>query len=344
MAVSIEQFPVQTSFRFSRDFIGSLGKAGKRVRVETMTLQHGHAIDPILNSLNEAGKRVSTVLQADEVSPTVSGSDVQRRVDKDDLPHVELQFVNPPTLIQKIMPFIGRLMGRDHRKNYIVDDTAWFGGLNLEDDNFDDLDFMVKTTNPDIVNALFREFERKDKPKDDYVVECDVHTKLLVDVGKRGQSLTLDTATQLVKGAEKSVQVFSLFLPDGKFVSALEDARKKGIEISIVTGKTDALGVAVSKLIQGLYKIYFQKFHGQLPLILDDHVVHAKLLIVDGKTVLFGSHNLSTLGVLAGTEEMAMLSNDPQLVKSLTRFFAEQVDRIKAGRKFVEDALKDSYY
>lgn len=341
--VTAEQFPVQTSFKFSRDFREGIGEANRRVLVKTMTLEHGHAIDPILNSLKNAGQRgINTVLRADKVSPTISGDpDTPRRVDKADLPGVEFQLVNPPALTQKI-PFLGRLMGRDHRKSYIADDAAWFGGLNLESNNFDDLDFMVKITKPEIVDALVKEFERKDKPQNDYVVECDSQTELLVDVGKRGQSLILDKATELVRNAEKSVQVFSLFLPDGKFVSALEEARRKGVNISIVTGKADALGVPISKLIQKIYKMYFEKFYSQLPLILDDHIVHAKLLIVDGKTVLFGSHNLSTLGVLAGTEEMAILSENPELARSLERFFMSQVERIKSGRTFIEDVLKDS--
>ncbi len=345
LPVTVEQFPVQTPFKFSRDFIRSVREANERVEIKTMTLEHGHATDPIINSLKKGAQRgIGTVLRADKVAPTISGdSSIPEQVDEADLPQVQFQLVNPPTLVQKI-PLLGRLMGRDHRKSYIVDDTAWFGGLNLENSNFSDLDFMVKITKPGIVNALVREFERKDKPKNDYMVECDAQTKLLVDVGKRGQSLILDTATELVRKAEKLVQVFSLLLPDGKFASALEDARKRGVDLSPVTGRADALGVPISRLIQKIYEVYFERFHSQIPLIRDDHVVHAKLLIVDGKTVLFGSHNLSTLGVLAGTAEMAILSENPELVRSLERFFQSQVDRIKSGRKFIEDVLKDTDY
>lgn len=49
--------------------------------------------------------------------------------------------------------------------------------------------------------------------------------------------------------------------------------------------------------------------------------VHAKLLIVDDTQALFGSHNLVDTGVLMGTEELAVRSHNPQLVKQLVTFY-----------------------
>ena len=179
---------------------------------------------------------------------------------------------------------------------------------------------MVKVTDQEIVEALIAQFARvnENKPKKDYKVDFSDGSSLIIDRGKPGESLVLDTAANLVDSARQSVRNISFFTPDGKFLRTLKKAQNRGVDVEVL----------MPTVVEGVYKLInlwnrffmgvkrqripFKKFDGRL---------HAKLLIVDGQIVMFGSHNLMQSGVRAGTEEIALLSGNPELVTSLVEFY-----------------------
>ena len=54
-------------------------------------------------------------------------------------------------------------LSRNHKKLYVVDDHAYLGGINISDHNFAWRDFMIRTTDPAIVDALTDDFARTER-------------------------------------------------------------------------------------------------------------------------------------------------------------------------------------
>ena len=54
-------------------------------------------------------------------------------------------------------------LSRNHKKLYVADDHAYLGGINISDHNFAWRDFMIRTTDPAIVDALAEDFSRTEQ-------------------------------------------------------------------------------------------------------------------------------------------------------------------------------------
>ncbi len=226
---------------------------------------------------------------------------------------VMLHFTNPPTLREKVFPYTGR----NHIKIYIVDSVGYIGGINIQDDSIRGIDFVVKITDPRIVDVLAEEFEfGSDEKKDDEVLFTD--GSILIDGGKPGESTILEAAQHMVDLAQKKVRNISFFTPDGPFLKSLKKAHDRGVDVEILK-PSETSGIYV--LLDLFNKINMNIKGRKVPFRETQDSVHAKLLIVDDETVLFGSHNLMASGVNAGTQEIAFFSSNPILVGNLINFY-----------------------
>jgi len=230
---------------------------------------------------------------------------------------------NTPNFLNNLFPMVRR----NHIKLYMVDEKiAWMGGVNLFDDAFKKVDLMVRFEEKDIVNALHQQFFMVNRLRSvaDYAKKLGDNFTLFVDTGKIEQSIIYAEALKQIEQAKGSIVFMSQFVPDGVLLNQLIAATKRGVGVEVFTspGKNVLFTKYPTKLAYAFFRLRI-KGH---PAIVFRHLprdVHAKLLIIDGKTALFGSHNYTYTGVLFGTEEIMMETTDTELVKQIQSFLSD---------------------
>ncbi|MGE5042375.1 MAG: phospholipase D-like domain-containing protein [Candidatus Levyibacteriota bacterium] len=348
---------IQTPLQYVADFALEARRAKNRVWVQCMDFEMGHAPGIVQNALAETGARgVDTRLTIDGFAVAMVNDQVSwipksgrrkdtqeylQRADKDmfarlESSGVEVTVTNPHILNvfpAKIFPFVGR----NHVKLTIVDDTAWFGGVNIASDHFEKADFMVKITDPELVHALGQVFFQvnEDKPKKDYRIDVDARNAIYVDRGDRGKSIILDEAQRMLHRVHESIDFISQFPPSATVLDAMVERAKEGVDVHIITQSKRHLesnSIPFGLLMKRNYQKFLKKTEGVSNVYVDHFEghhgrVHAKMLIVDGREALWGSHNLDIAGVRAGTQEVDIKTTDLQLVRKLSAVF----DQIKNG-------------
>ena len=157
-----------TNREFVEDLHRSLATAERRVLIQVMTFDgdaSGLAVADLLATA--AGRGVEVRLLVDcfalryvsdrkDTDPSVLHEVTETRAMFDRLraAGVAVTFTQPFGLVK----FFG--LSRNHKKLYVVDDHAYLGGINISDHNFAWRDFMIRTTDPAIVEALTDDFAR----------------------------------------------------------------------------------------------------------------------------------------------------------------------------------------
>ncbi len=223
----------------------------------------------------------------------------------------------PKNIIDKIL-FLA--YGRDHRKiSYVKTPektVAYMGGMNSAEEHFKRHDFMVKFDDPDTVDALIKEFKRiEDKKRiEDAEIPINAETTLLSATGKE-ESIILQHAIRDIDSAAESVYVSSGFTPSGKFLDALDRAKKRGVQWAYITSNPEKGG-----LIEKWYARwtdFWSKRKARIPLLFPERrAVHGKALVVDKKIAIFGSDNFKEIK----HEELSMRSTNPDLVQNILSF------------------------
>lgn len=236
---------------------------------------------------------------------------------------INLVFINPRTrLFEKYFPVIGA----DHRKGAQVDDRVfYFGGLNFDDTTADCAEFMVKFTG-DVATKLAHVYDKINLGliKQDQKSPLSTDMWLLVDAGIKNQSLILDTAVDLINSSEHCVENTAAYMPDGKIAEALSKTHARNIHVEVLTHiprfqkpipfTWNSLNWLIIQ--SNSFEIFLKRFN--IPILKNPfRVAHAKLLILDRKWALFGSHNLLDKSVRVGTAEWAILTSDRVLINNL---------------------------
>jgi hypothetical protein len=92
----------------------------------------------------------------------------------------------------------------------------------------------------------------------------------------------------------------------------LNKAADRGVKVRLFTSKHEGT------VLSGLSFIDQNKIEVHFPV--EGHT-HAKLLVADGKTAIFGSHNFNIILVKSHTKEMSILTTRQHIVTPLVRFF-----------------------
>lgn len=340
------KYELMSPYDFLNQFIQTARMAKDRLYVQAMYFEDDHVFGTMANALKQSAKRsVDTRLTFDYFTFMVSGgrinyfpilstSDRSYSYHKQARVHaltrelqqagVRVTITNPPKPIDKLIP----TLGRNHKKTVIIDDTAWLGGLNYSQKDFNRPDFMVRIEEPTVVEALSSQYDtaNENRPHHDYSISCKPGTALLIDVGTPNKSLILDTASDLVSNAKKSVKVITQFNPDGKFLEALHHAHARGVDAEVIVSNPDFITERLAWIFDRNSHLQMYRKGLQIPINHYSGWVHSKLLLVDDDSgssgqVLFGSHNLSNDGVKMGTEEIALLSSDGDLIDPLRTYF-----------------------
>ena len=156
---------------FIEDLHRALRTAERRVLIQVMTFDgdaSGLAVADLL--AGAAGRGVDVRLLVDcfalryvsdrkDTDPSVRDEVAETKAMFDRLraAGVAMTFTQPFGPVK----FFG--LSRNHKKLYVVDDHAYLGGINISDHNFAWRDFMIRTTDPAIVDALTDDFARTER-------------------------------------------------------------------------------------------------------------------------------------------------------------------------------------
>jgi phosphatidylserine/phosphatidylglycerophosphate/cardiolipin synthase-like enzyme len=227
-------------------------------------------------------------------------------------------FANQPGVNGSIIPFLRR----NHSKIFIVDDVVWTGGINLNENAFDNIDFMIKFKNSKILKAIEKQFPQVYvKPAQNYLIDLDNNYRLLFDNGKYNKSIIYNYAQEMIKRAKEEIVFISQYVPDGPLLEKMIEKANERVNIIIITSHKEHK-VFTKFPYKPLYKRLKNKikYNPYVQIVHCSRKVHAKLLMVDKKEVIFGSHNFFRPIVLAGTQEISIHSKDKELVKTLDKF------------------------
>ena len=225
----------------------------------------------------------------------------------------------------------GKPFSKTHAKTMIADGKrAWVGTFNFIADWRKTRDYAVVTTAPATVAQLAKVFD------EDFGG--------LSEAGRRAGATTLNASTldagsnviaspangrsgitALINSATKTIDLEYEQLDDTAIMTALAARRRAGVAVTVVM--TDgAAGRGAAALIQ-------QKVAGAVVKLNKQLEVHAKLILVDGKRALVGSHNL-TKDSLEERREIGVVVEDAVVVGRLQQAYDKD-----AGRK-AKDATK----
>lgn len=318
-------------YEFLEDFTREAKKARKRIWTQAMYFEPGKVTSHISKLLiQSASKHVDTKLHIDWFGLLNHSFGVplfslrqkkERLINKLKDKGVDVMLTNKPSGFGRFNPY----SGRNHMKMTIVDNIAYIGGINFADKDFSFLDFMLKINNKHIVSAIASQFLKvQNNLLIDDVIKINSNNTLLIDSGMKGRSVILNEAVNAINYAEKNIIHTNQFVPDGKLLRSLYQAKKRGVNIKVVVPEANTFNI----IFWILYKINYINMYlkgNKLSLIYYPKMLHAKLTIIDNKTVLIGSHNLVEKGVHVGTAEILLYSRDKLLVKNLLSFVKRNI-------------------
>lgn len=217
--------------------------------------------------------------------------------------------------------------GRSHMKISIVNDYVYIGGCNLG--RCWQVDYMAgwqdkKTAGwlSKLLSDVVRSGSCREALKaQDTLLKVSDKMTILVDAGKRNQSIILKNALEAINEAEEYVLLTCQFFPNSVTAAALAKASKRGVRVEIYYNhptQQGKIGTPAQRLVIWQEKLARPKvlFAEQLPK--QARRIHAKLLITE-KQLMMGSHNYVTAGVKLGTAEIAFKYNDPQLAQRVMK-------------------------
>lgn len=252
--------------------------------------------------------------------------------------NVNVRITNTPLFPKVSFPFLGR----NHIKLAIADDVAWVGGLSYQDEDFDKEDFMMRLTDPSIVNVLANQFDQVNESRatKDQFIPCNDETYVMTDRGDRGKSLILDVALNLVGRATQNVKLTTQFALNGEMEKTLYEAYKQGVDVTVYVSENESISEFYGRELDRFNKKITKIRRPDFPYAESKKRIHAKTLLVDfnqnGDGVgIIGSHNFVGLGVTLGTAELSILSRNGNFLSNvndyLNKINSEINNRVPAG-------------
>jgi cardiolipin synthase len=214
--------------------------------------------------------------------------------------------------------------GRTHIKWCVVDDTVYsFGGVNLYKEGIENIDYMFKVEDGALATKLIDEYHRlarADAGGYAYRSHSFQHgdDTILIDGGFFGDSIIYRRICKLTAGAQH-VTLVSQYCPTGKFSRLL-----KATSSQLYFNTPHHANYINSLVIRaGMF------FTGNKTLYKKSQYLHAKFIIFDMKDgrhiAITGSHNFVNAGVLLGTREIALQTENPQVIAQLRHFLKNKV-------------------
>lgn len=332
----IGNYNILETVDFFTDQLNEIQNAQKRIWIQTMALESGHFSNLLAHNLIAAEQRgVDVRIVYDAYSDYVTNNTFNNlpllyREDRGYKQflrdrgtellsllkhHCKVSQTNIPSGFLSNNPFNG-VAGRDHKKMSIIDDKAYIGGVNMTPIDAQRVDFMLKTNNQFIVNKLSFIFNQSfyDYPVSDTLYPCDNNNTLLVDSGERFKSTIMEYAYEAIDNERDSITLISPFVPSGKLKKTLNTAVERGVHVELITSQISQLGFT-PRLSQFVHNMGYTKPLFQIHRY--PGIVHAKALLLGNHSAIIGSHNFDELFVKLGTEEISLLTTQPEILIQL---------------------------
>ena len=302
----------------------AIEKAKDYIYLETFTLaddQLGHRLADLLLERRSAGVEVKIIYDA--IGSFSSSSEYFDRLRSGGV------------LVHEYHPVdirVWRLTQRDHRKLLIVDGkVAFTGGINVSDVYFSSSpssnkvkkhdtksswrDTQVRIEGPAVAEfqKLFLQTWAQGEEKDNHTEQAppplnnvdDDLVRVVASTGGKDEYSIYKTYLNAILLARWRIWVTqAYFSPNDQFISALEDAARRGVDVRIILpGFTDSRFILYTsrahytKLLEAGVKLYER----------DDRLVHAKTAVIDGMWSTVGSSNLDYLSFVHDNEANAVI-------------------------------------
>jgi cardiolipin synthase A/B len=241
---------------------------------------------------------------------------------------VEVREYNPPDPVQDQNPF--DIDTRDHRKLLIVDGrVAFTGGINIDRNYARPSDVVggtsassgwrdthIRISGPAV--AAFQQlfvglWERLDEPIEEPYApparaldEGNTLVRVLSALGGNDEVSQIWVAYQAAAkvAADRIWITQSYFAPDDEFTAAICEAAARGVDVRILVAgfsDSDLLLNASRAYYSDLLKAGIKVFESQ------EHIMHAKTMVVDGYWSTVGSSNLDYMSFLHNHEANAVI-------------------------------------
>ena len=299
--------------------VQDISDAKDSVHLQSMNFELSNQMRNVITAALDAASRGVKVTFAFD---TLAFVEPHGKLLRNTLPQLEAAGITIKLLGGSLFPL--KVAGRSHTKVYVVDTISYFGGgVNLYEPSFGYYDFMLRSTDDTLLLQKLHELiKRQPSDSSDWSMDLGNGDKMLVDGGKRNQSLIFDEAIRLVMFAKKTWYV-SQFSPGRKLERALKRLSRDSCKVwfnvvasSDVRDKWSAFIDNVTSRIGNRYKGIRR--------------IHAKFIVIqkdDGSyAAITGSHNFSDWGVRFGTKEAALYTTDQTLCIQLIAF-AESLDQ-----------------
>ena len=202
----------------------------------------------------------------------------------------------PVTFTQPFGPVLFFGLSRNHKKLYVVDDHAYVGGINISDHNFAWRDFMIRTDDPAIVEALAQDFARTERG-DRRSVSGAVLTNRRIE----------PAFTEIVRGASRSLVLASPYSLDVGIVKLLGQARAP-VKTVITAQQNNYRWLRTVEPY-----IWRRLARSGVELHTYPDFFHARFLLADDDRLLVGSSNFSRHSFRCN-QEVCLLITDTEFI------------------------------
>ena len=126
-----------------------------------------------------------------------------------------------------------------------------------------------------------------------------------------------DVVKRMIRNAKKEIVLTAFSLTNYDIVLLLEDALYNGVEVVVYINSEDT-AVTDSTERKELEK-FRDKFSSRFELVeIDEAILHAKIIVADGREIYCGSANLSHNG-MKNNYELGLSLEDPRLASEIIR-------------------------
>ena len=220
---------------------------------------------------------------------------------------------------------------RDHRKILVIDDHICFiGSANITGYNLNWRELCLRMDG-DLALSFKKVFLENFDAFNPYIITNKVtYTKsvrhgdfeILRDVPSMPLQRIRKRYTRMIRAAEKSVVLETpYFLPGFMLRKALMDAGKRGVEVKVIMPRHS--DVRMIDILRNKYLGMLSKSNIRL-LFYGPYNLHAKLLMIDGKTFSISSANFDYRS-FRYQYEIALIGSDPEILCQLEDHVTETI-------------------
>lgn len=237
---------------------------------------------------------------------------------------VQIKYGNPFGLSPR------RLLTRNHKKLIVIDGrVAYIGGINFSEHNAAWHDMMLRIEDDDVARFFRDDFlacwRGQSTRATESLAGIELHT-----LNGRANAAAFGKVTELIDRAESSIFVESPYVTC-PFYDRLRDARRRGVQVTIVTPKTNNWNHFAD------YAKWEATRCGIDLRLFKNGMSHLKAMLIDDRHLIAGSSNFDFLSYHVYEEILAIIT-EPQVIADFRRRVLE-VDL--ANSECVEAQLGD---